>query len=1665
MRPHAIRTLILLWIALSLCVPCGVWAGGSSTATQNIEELCDFGGKVVPEEALPLVYRTARTTFGRLSEAARSLQSSTLAVIDDIYVIANEAPLISVRTIQPSGISYQRNIVFVSTGLFELFYRPEGTEPAATTLRAGTVRLAGLLAQALAQPFSEREDDDSRSRRQRGFQALQAQADLRAIPILEAAGYPRESLYEGLNRIVSTVADGGRSEVREAMNPEQQRDLRRSLQRLFLTIRRYERGTPEVRYPETQPPGVLRELRAMREAIDGSRPVRPVIPSYNPVADLNAAITEALRLVEANSQSASNVVAQQLDNTILLIDLFLADPTQTIGSDTAVRLATLFTHPQLRHVMGKTLAREVEEARAGHVSTHVHPVDVGILRRTGGRYHSELMEALPIYASPEYVSGVRNHIATVVVPQLRRPYGGSAKVVRELEKMVPASLLLTEFREEVRTRLQEDMALEADEYQRDMNPAVHSLRSWAGEVEPAYASAGAEIFHSDIWPQLPLEKRLDLYTSSKGGFTKWQYDFMLLRVRYEADEVVHGRYGATPRWVRRQLDNPLNASFRESVRRVATTLWERRGELGIMDFLLPDHWVTDWGLIYEMVGLTPAVGRRQLNEAVRQFARSAQYREFIISASRRTLMSDRPASATRSPVPWAEISLVEDLAAEYNEQFPEQARDILRGRARSTFARRLLESSEDAFRQRYAQGLAQALAGRGAEPMTYDEEAALEVTLATSLLTGNSGASGTLPSLADLGSSRGGPQYWGIHRAPHAGDMSKGTTRRLLPAEVADIRARAILRSSLSSENKRELLRDFFLNPIRWQEYLIVFDAPRHWLLIDDSDVISRVLRALRESGAIDSIYDVFAVLRERDDMSHGRRSLYREYFRVVEALDSHLREELSSARNYQDLHRFVHAILAPFKNPYHDEENILINTRKIRELKDAVAAKAATLVLTPEQRLELFWNLTTTGQSSGTDALLKDSQFLASLDTLTSERSTWIRRILLGHRLNSIGLELSMARRLIEPMVASLTQHTVGVRELVGLLEEINRLVPRDSMGKDELLEQIAWDLRLRDRALLNLIEDHKSYNWRRANPMLANWASFFSENVQRLDRNGLMDAIAYFREPEHRPVPASMIEAMRQSAVGRALKLVQESKALETDARYVEENLLYISTRQLETLALNASPTERIPVFDLLLNSGGANGVSAAQDFPLNIIQGHLGYEAGSNNEISLMAFLEVIPQHERTATLAYILSTSGQDKSSIKSLFLVGKAVGVKAAQFAATWKLFSDPNILLELTELKDNADPLTLAEVTQILDDTLSPAERARIVSVDKVLGSASIKTVVQVTLSDGRKAVAALRRPFAAEQIRSNLALAQAYLAKLRERGLSIQAGLLEPMIAAVEEQMTREIDFRIEADQLRYARTFYQSLNSTMRSSLNGWHFEVPALLGEFQVRENLLFMELVEGEAFDALPAGAEKHHVGSQIVESSAIGLLERGWLDADRHARNQRINTATKTISFIDFGQAVNFTTSALPWRSDDRYVLAQFMRALAQRNVTGLIESGLLMARNPVSLTAVQRSTLAARLNAAMASGGDNTQLLVDLLKSFNESGVIFAGRFSFGALKGLMTLYGEDYVSPAEFDAIFERHIRGVLGRKAVRTALDWSRFGRVNPQDCAALLGATPLR
>ena len=461
-----------------------------------------------------------------------------------------------------------------------------------------------------------------------------------------------------------------------------------------------------------------------------------------------------------------------------------------------------------------------------------------------------------------------------------------------------------------------------------------------------------------------------------------------------------------------------------------------------------------------------------------------------------------------------------------------------------------------------------------------------------------------------------------------------------------------------------------------------------------------------------------------------------------------------------------------------------------------------------------------------------------------------------------------------------------------------------------------------------------------------------------------------------------------------------------------------------------------ERIPLFEVVMTSG-EHALTNNENWYLDVARKYLDYKKGSVEEAMLTSFFEVIPAHEKTVGLAYMLANSRQGQGSIANLFEVFGTVGIKFGQLASIWELFGK-KIAEDTKHLKNSAAPMSLHDIISLAEER-DPSIKDKILDYEIILGSASVKTVVKIKLKDGRTGVLLLQRNGLKENISMNLDIGKRFIESLKQKNVIQNSKFLQAMIEALEEQLHDEISMKTEADKFKKAFEIISDLNTDMKKELGDWTFKVPQRIEGMPLREDMAFYEMAEGVAFEKLSAEKQKEY-GHLIAQANLKSLLKYGWFDPDRHTGNFFINEKTKTIWFLDFGQFSNFSKNTNPFKWDPRLTLAHFIMALDKMDASEILHYAKLMSNSDSVLTIEQEKMILKELTETIQNLSQNkTDIKESILKVIDilmNNGVKIESNYLFGALKGLIILYGENYVQSEDFKKIMKSEITDLLIKK-----------------------------
>ena len=193
--------------------------------------------------------------------------------------------------------------------------------------------------------------------------------------------------------------------------------------------------------------------------------------------------------------------------------------------------------------------------------------------------------------------------------------------------------------------------------------------------------------------------------------------------------------------------------------------------------------------------------------------------------------------------------------------------------------------------------------------------------------------------------------------------------------------------------------------------------------------------------------------------------------------------------------------------------------------------------------------------------------------------------------RLSGSSLRADLAEVLLRPKVSRLRGRVVTVDEIDEVLKQLQLWVLEPSLNRDDILEDIAWELKLRG-APLALLEDHKSYNPKLVPAEIARAGSVYASIVSRLEPDLRLKLLNYVLHPEHEDFPQAV-----QERVVEILKDDIANTPAEKLKKSVEPILEQAISRkeefedELNLALLNSEPAERIPLIEMLIQAGDMN------------------------------------------------------------------------------------------------------------------------------------------------------------------------------------------------------------------------------------------------------------------------------------------------------------------------------------------------------------------------------------------------------------------------------------------------------------------------------------------
>jgi ubiquinone biosynthesis protein len=232
--------------------------------------------------------------------------------------------------------------------------------------------------------------------------------------------------------------------------------------------------------------------------------------------------------------------------------------------------------------------------------------------------------------------------------------------------------------------------------------------------------------------------------------------------------------------------------------------------------------------------------------------------------------------------------------------------------------------------------------------------------------------------------------------------------------------------------------------------------------------------------------------------------------------------------------------------------------------------------------------------------------------------------------------------------------------------------------------------------------------------------------------------------------------------------------------------------------------------------------------------------------------------------------------------------------KLGQILSTRPDLIPPELAEELSRLQDRVQPLTEAQVVQVMEEELGVPWEDVFESIEpEPLAAGTIGQVHRARLEGGHRVVVKVQRPDAAGEIERDLGLLALFAEKAEGRNALRELVDIPAVIEHLSSSLRRELDFREEASNIE-----------RMREVLAPYpRLAVPGVHDQLSTKRLLVMDEVVGGPLRDA-PAGEARREAARQLLEAFYHQVLVDGFFHADPHPGN--LLWADERIHLLDLG---------------------------------------------------------------------------------------------------------------------------------------------------------------
>ncbi|MEY4616301.1 MAG: hypothetical protein RJB66_1261, partial [Pseudomonadota bacterium] len=1108
-------------------------------------------GPILKPEEQPALHNLLANLFSELSYAQGRLTEGSSVTINYVHIVDSPIANAFVWTDSKKGIRLFANHLFVTTELLRSML--EGVQ-----LQEGFSRISGIIAHELGHPM------DAASAWGEGggiviqdhygseaSQAIEIRADIDAMRILREANYPVDGLYKGLMHLFGKDANQRSSSVGAAASTHPHHDFRLTSAKLFLTLDRLDKGMlSDARNLEALIPNPKEFKKELNQLISKNGRYPYVNPKSmeevvhrltNLIRDQDKGYTfknlEFNRLIlsfdEMLLQKQQNKI-NLTDHELALFDQFLRQVFETTSAEHWQNRLNIYTPKTIRGEITTSSGQSPFAKSPSHfyfietLEAYKLPIVQSFLREMAEtKLNEERFQAeWDIEFSQELFA-----LASLSHPDtFFAQFGEALKGIVKTYYFDPSSM-----RESgsPKGHAKEDLERLADLGLRFQSKLIQLLNPLRSEINKEPANFGLLRLQANAhWFPIPV---LDSPSDK---------DHQTIAQQYRRAKI-YAQSGRHPEV------EPLIAE----VRALAEGVWNLRGFYGALEIMFRDN-VIDWNFIFEVLEIKPSIGKNKIQTDVLKYMKGEKhypetpgYRELLLAVP--TINQQPSTKGLETWLPWNTKNLKPYILGQVSSRNSEKLAHSLSpseaAKAQTLFASYSIKQKR-VFSREYPLQLSEA--SKQSQSISDHLQAMMK---AHKVFFPKKSKSDSLGE-----SFQDEVTHWNKHF-------------------FLESQLNLIIASTKPIEKKQEWFNALFFESkpfsaskesTDWFNFKKTLHAVNRY---EDELDKALSLRSVSDSAINAKIFEVYKNIFNENTLSFFSKikemAVSQDiqdsyYYRAVDASEPFIQSDLQSLeiKTFADLQKIAD-LLKPIehrKSIYEkslsegetteiehlaNSETVQFNSARIQRIKATILKRSSALPLSQKQKLQLFLSLTESGPTKETDRFFRS---LYNIQSMNEKTKMQVMNYLEEGRFSSDSLRLEFAKLFIGLRLNYLKENVIEQGKKVDryvldrLLTDLNRYAPNGSMAKDDFIESIGWSLQLRGSELDGFIEDQKSQNWRRANPMLVRVGSLLASQISAMTFEGRLKTIEYLLDPVNNETTLfnDVFEEMKKIAYNDLLK-----------------------------------------------------------------------------------------------------------------------------------------------------------------------------------------------------------------------------------------------------------------------------------------------------------------------------------------------------------------------------------------------------------------------------------------------------------------------------------------------------------------------------------------------